>query len=123
MDELYSYPIAITGQFGHCGNAFRADTYQGCEHGCNYCFANSRIGGTKTRAIRKADLSVVRKHFSVLEYNKKPNNITQELIKAKVPLHLGGLSDPFQPCEFTEKITLQFLEITNYFRYPIVIST
>ena len=45
------------------------------------------------------------------------------MLKHYVPLHLGGMSDPFQKREWKYGITKRFLEISNKYNYPINIST
>jgi len=111
----YTTCLLLTQQFRFCGNAFRADTYKGCDFGCKYCFANNRFN-FKDRRIVPADLSVFEKYIS-----GKGTGLTQELINNKVPVHLGGMSDPFQSAEKTYKRTLEFLKLFK--EYPVSIST
>lgn len=40
-----------------------------------------------------------------------------------VPIHLGGMSDPFQKMEFEHHVTRDFLELTKKYKYPVNIST
>ena len=117
----YSFCLGLTQQFRFCGNAFRADTYQGCMFGCSYCFANYRGGKDIIRKatdnfVREADIKVFSKFI-----NNKGVGLTQELINNRVPIHLGGMSDPFQNAEKTHKITLEFLKLFK--NYPVSIST
>ena len=122
--ELYKYPMALTQQFKHCGNPFRIDTYKGCDFGCKYCFANNRGGGIK-KAWQVADFSVIENYFHKAfdEPNKEFKNITIEMLRHKVPLHLGGMSDPFQEREKEYKLTYKLLELTKKYHYPMVMST
>lgn len=120
---MYRYPIALTQQFRFCGNAFRADMYKGCDFGCIYCFANSRKGNFK-QSVDIADFKIVEKTFlNALESDKGPNNLDYELIRHRVPLHLGGMSDPFQPREWKHRLTYRFLKLTKKYNYPVLIST
>ena len=121
MDKLYTYCLGLTQQFRFCGNSFRADTYQGCDFGCKYCFANYRgaIGVLRKNNEKTSvpcDLDVFKKYLS-----GKGSGMTQELINNKIPIHLGGMSDPFQKCEFELRATFEFLKIFK--EYPVSIST
>lgn len=122
---MYKYPIAITQQFRFCGNPFRLDLYKGCDFGCKYCFSNSRKGGSCSD-FDVADFKVIEKMFSkALESDKDTRNINIELIRKHVPLHVGGLSDPFQTREFNAKyrLTYRLIELSNKYNYPLIFST
>lgn len=120
---MYKYPIALTQQFKMCGNPFRVDTYKGCDFGCNYCFASNR-GGNFKNTMDEADFSIIEKLFhKAFETSKPYNNINVEMLRQRVPMHLGGMSDPFQNREYTYKITYKLLELSNKYNYPMLIST
>ncbi len=124
MQKEYKYPIALTQQFMMCGNPFRADTYKGCDFGCKYCFANARKGGFDR--LRKGDFTdVIPSDMRLVEnfFNGKSSALNKELAKHKVPLHLGGMSDPLQSAESKYLNTLRLLELSNKNRYPVSIST
>ena len=121
--KMYKYPISLTQQFKMCGNAFRIDTYKGCTFGCNYCFATNRGGNFKS-GLQIADFSIIEKLFEkAFEKDKLYSNINVEMLRQRVPLHLGGMSDPFQDREFEHKITYKLLQLSNKYNYPILIST
>lgn len=123
MNIIYKYPISLTQQFKHCGNAFRVDTYKGCDFGCKYCFATNR-GGNYKNSFDVADFSIIENmFFKAFESNKEYRNITVEMLKHKVPLHLGGMSDPFQKREFDYRLTYKLIQLTNKYHYPMIIST
>lgn len=117
----------MTQQFRFCGNSFRADTYMGCTFGCDYCFANNRKFSNKGNfdTIRLLDIEDIERQYNSINEPKITTNIfkalNQELLQHNVPIHLGGMSDPFQPCEFKFGNTMKFLKIFK--DYPIVIST
>lgn len=122
-EHIYKNPIGLTQQFRHCGNPFRIDTYRGCDFGCKYCFANNRGGNIKF-IPQVADIEKIKKIFSkALDDDAPSNNITIELLRHRVPLHLGGMSDPFQTREWTHKVTYELLKLSNKYNYPILIST
>lgn len=121
---IYKYPIGLTQQFRHCGNAFRVDTYKGCSFGCKYCFSNAR-GGNISKEFMVADVDIISKKFDKAFSNmdREYKDITIELLRRRVPIHLGGMSDPFQPIEFDIGKTYDLIKLTNKYNYPIVIST
>lgn len=119
---MYKYPIALTQQFRFCGNPFRLDTYKSCDFGCVYCFANSR-NGNHTNSEDLADITVVEKLFKTAYSEKESKNINVELIRNRVPLHCGGMSDPFQHREWNYKNTYKTIKLLNKYNYPIMFST
>ena len=105
----------LTSQFPHCGNSFRIDTYRSCSFGCKYCFAQNRQGNfTNDGSDDKAT-------FKQIDNLAQSNGITGELINHKVPMHFGGMADPFQPIEFELGLTQYFL--SKFTEYPIMFST
>lgn len=98
-----------------CDLPIRFDTYVGCSHGCKYCFVQ-----------RKTDIKTI-------EPGETPKALvpfiegqrTQDTNWAdwNIPLHWGGVSDPFQPCEKIHLRTLDALKIFVETQYPVVIST
>lgn len=120
--KKYANPLLHTSQFTMCGNCFRADMYRGCSFGCDYCFANNR-GGNFEHDFQVADVDLIRKWFKQAIEDGDVSNIKKELINHYVPIHLGGLSDPFQKCEEKYRASYRFLEISKYYNYPVNIST
>lgn len=125
--KKYSTGLLMTQQFRFCGNSFRADTYMGCTFGCSYCFVNCRnfSNNKDFTNIRLLDLNDVKNQYDSINKPKIESSIfkalNQEMLQHRVPIHLGGMSDPFQICEFEYENTYKFLEI---FRdYPLIIST
>lgn len=98
-----------------CDVPIRFDTYSGCSHGCKYCFANRKIDISKVRIDEgpKALLAFIRgkraQQTSWCDWN--------------IPLHWGGMSDPFQPCERVHKNSLACLKIFAETKYPFIVST
>ena len=127
MAEKYSNPLLHTSQFTMCGNCFRMDSYKGCWFGCEYCFANARAGGGNkenfNRDFAVTDPELVRKWFYEAIELGDTSNIKKEMINHRVPIHLGGMSDPFQELEKRYRVTYRLLEISKKYKYPINIST
>jgi DNA repair photolyase len=46
-----------------------------------------------------------------------------QFIKRRVPIHFGGMSDPFQPVERKYGVTREYLEVLTRYQYPTIIST
>lgn len=98
-----------------CDLPIRLDSYDGCTHACSYCFVK-----------KKTDISEVEANNSIKQLEdwcngKRSKNFTWA--DWKIPLHFGGVSDPFQPIEKNLKITLRMLQTLNKYNYPCVIST
>ena len=71
-----------------------------------------------------ADIKIIENYFNkAFDNDKETKNLTVELLRHRVPLHLGGMSDPFQKAEQEFHITYQILDICNRYNYPVIIST
>lgn len=125
MDAEYHESIQITRQFAFCPNAFRIDMYKGCDFGCKYCFANMNWAQEKSRNNwATARLEKIEKLFyRALETDAESRDILIELLRHRVPLHCGGMSDPFQSREHELRLTLKLIELSNKYNYPIMFST
>ena len=113
-DKEYSSPIGLTSQFRFCPNAFRIDMYKGCDFGCSYCFSNSNnTHGHSGYAV--ANIKTIKNIFNkAFETDTKSDDLTIELLRNRVPLHCGGMSDPFQKREFELELTYKLIELTNH---------
>lgn len=124
---MYNECIQITRQFAFCPNAFRVDLYKNCSYGCKYCFAN--MDWAETKGVKEydwdlADIGKIKRLFyKALETDDESKDILVELIRHKVPIHCGGMSDPFQPREQHYHLTEQLINISNQYLYPIQFST
>lgn len=123
FDEEYNSFIGITGQFPMCGNSFRLDSYKGCTYGCLYCFANARKAGGYTIKYQSSNLQTFKNSLEKALIQGKTNTLTLECLNRRVPLHLGGMSDPFQPIEWKMGISKEFIKLSNAYNYPMNIST
>lgn len=98
-----------------CDLPIRLDTYRGCSHHCKYCFV-----------YRKYDISNIglgEGVQAVLNFIKGERNQNTSWCDWNIPLHWGGVSDPFQPCEKIHKRSLAVLEVLAKTKYPFVVST
>lgn len=123
----YHECMQLTSQFKFCPMAFRMDMYRGCDFGCRYCFANMNAFheiGTGLSMWREADINRVKKMFELaLATNKPSMSVIVELLRHRVPIHCGGMSDPFQKREFELGLTKELIKISKEYNYPIVFST
>ena len=98
-----------------CDNPIHFDTYSGCSHACKYCFAqrNGSISEiTKNNTVKALEnLITSKKHKDV-------NWCDWDL-----PVHIGGMSDPFQPIERKYGLTYECLKLLAETKYPCIIST
>lgn len=126
-NKVYHECMQLTSQFKFCPNAFRVDMYRGCDFGCKYCFANMEAfaeTGTGLSTWRTADINEVKKKFEIaLETDKESKSVIVEMLRQRIPLHCGGMSDPFQSRETELGLTKGLLELSNKYDYPICFST
>src|SRR5215470_17445930 len=93
--------------------------YQGCEHGCIYCYARP----THAYLDLSPGLDFETKLFA------KPN--APELLRAELakpgyrcdPIALGTNTDPYQPIEREWKITRRIIEVLSECEHPLTITT
>lgn len=98
-----------------CELPVRFDTYKGCSHMCKYCFVQ-----------RKKDIENIEKNENVValqNFIKGKRNQATNWCDWNIPLHWGGVSDPFQPCEKKYRISLNCLKVFAETKYPFVVST
>ena len=93
--------------------------YQGCEHGCIYCYARP------THAY--LDLSPGVDFETKLSYKQNAAELlATELARPGYrcsTITLGANTDPYQPVEKTYRITRQILEVLQRQRHPVAIIT
>jgi DNA repair photolyase len=98
-----------------CNFPVRFDTYLGCSHRCSFCFAQRKndIGKIK---VNETDLAL---------RNFIAGKRAQETAWCdwNIPLHWGGMSDPFQPIEAVERVSYRCLAAFAETQYPFIFST
>ena len=103
-------------QFWLCDLPIRFDTYVGCTHDCKYCFVQKKKATLTDIAFGESPEVLA----SFISGKKTRENMWCDW---KIPLHFGGMSDPFQPAERKYKRTLEALRLLSTSQYPVVIST
>lgn len=122
MTGSYRYFLSITSQLPFCGIPFRLDSYSICQFQCRYCFAADRGGAFNPSKISEASPSSLRRRLNRL-LNEEPRSVLDQMLAARIPLHFGGMSDPFMPVERKRNVTLAILEVLADHRYPAILST
>lgn len=123
--NLYQKPfyLARFGDLFRCPFPIHLNPYLGCSHNCQYCYAK-RIQEAKHiwSPIRCADVEIFRKDMKG-SYEGKLNGPIHKLLRKKVPIHFGMMTDPFQPIEAKLGVSLQCLKISKQYQHPLIITT
>ncbi len=98
-----------------CEYPVRLDTYSGCSHGCRYCFAQTKV--TLSKIIQRNSAQSLRNFIS------GGRTGTTNWCDWAIPVHWGGLSDPFQPIERKGGASLECLKVFAETGYPFIVST
>ncbi|MGV8877491.1 MAG: hypothetical protein ACOH2A_00535 [Sphingobacteriaceae bacterium] len=93
--------------------------YQGCEHGCIYCYARNSYEyyGFSAGLDFERKIIIKRNAAALLEdYFNKKNHLP-------APIMLSGNTDCYQPIERKLKITRSLLEVFLQYKNPVSIIT
>ncbi|MCB9184574.1 MAG: PA0069 family radical SAM protein [Flavobacteriales bacterium] len=93
--------------------------YQGCEHGCAYCYARP----THEYWGYSAGLDFEQ---VILVKRNAPDLLRDQLRHRKWvpdPISISGATDPYQPIERKEGITRRLLEVALEFKQPVSVIT
>lgn len=126
-DEYKSFiNVPGGGEGQRCYYPVRLDPYgKGCGHNCSYCYARSLLEFRDLWHPSEpgvADVSKIRKLFEDV-FDKGRRTKWSELLQRRVPLRIGGMTDPLQPIELEERATLELLGILRAYRYPYLFLT
>ncbi|MFT3795088.1 PA0069 family radical SAM protein [Flavobacterium sp.] len=101
------------------GMEYSMNIYQGCEHGCIYCFArNSHEYWGYSAGLDFERKILVKKNAPILLEDKlKSKNWKAQTIV------MSGNTDCYQPAERQFRITRQCLEVFHKYRHPVAIIT
>mgnify|MGYP002623909513 CR=1 FL=1 len=98
-----------------CNLPVRFDTYKGCSHGCKYCFAQKKANIAKIQ--RDETVEALR---SFVEGKRGRETAWCDW---NIPIHWGGMSDPFQPIEKNIRASYECLKLLAETKCPFVVST
>lgn len=118
---IYAFPKTIVNKVESPDTAmmYSMNPYQGCEHGCTYCYARNAhqywgysagLDFERKIIVKKDAPQLLEKHF--LNKNWRSN-----------PIMLSGNTDCYQPIERKLKITRQILEVFLKYKNPVGIIT
>lgn len=101
------------------GLEYSLNPYQGCEHGCVYCYARNshEYWGYGPGLDFEQKILVKRNAVELLE-----NKLRSKSWKA-APIVLSGNTDCYQPIERKLRITRQLLELFLKYKHPVGIIT
>lgn len=72
----------------------------------------------------EADFAKIERIFyKALSTNDQSKDILVEMLRHHVPIHCGGMSDPFQRREQEMGLTKRFIQLSNSYNYPVQFST
>jgi len=101
------------------GMMYSLNPYQGCEHGCIYCYARNAHEYWGFSAGLDFERKIIVK--------KNAPELLKKLFESKKwevnPISLSGNTDCYQPAERKFKITRQLLEVALEYRHPIAMIT
>jgi DNA repair photolyase len=101
------------------GMMYSMNPYQGCEHGCIYCYARNSFEYWGYSAGLDFETKILVKQNA-------PDLLRKFLMHPKwvsAPIMLSGNTDCYQPAEQTFRLTRKMLEVCNEFNQPVGILT
>jgi DNA repair photolyase len=118
---IYTYPKTVINKVesDDLGFAYSINPYQGCEHGCIYCYARNTheywgfsagLDFERKIIVKKNVIELLEKHFSSKKW--KP-----------LPLMLSGNTDCYQPVERNLEITRNILKTCLKYKHPVSVIT
>ena len=118
---LKVYPKSIVNRVNSpdIGRAWSMNPYQGCEHGCSYCYARNshQYWGYSSGRDFEQTVLVKEKAAALLERTLQKPSWKPD------PIMLSGNTDCYQPAEQQFQITRQMLKVLQKYRQPVGIIT
>lgn len=104
VKEFGSFYKIVGGNEGSkCNYPARLDTYGcGCSHDCSYCYAKSLLNFRKKWDAENPSVADIEK------IKRKIKKLPKDQI-----VRLGGMTDCFQPCEKTHRVTYETIKALN----------
>jgi len=90
---------------------YSLNPYRGCSHGCIYCYASAE----HWRRGLERFYPTAESYFETIIVKKNlPSVLSAELMRLRPDeIHIGTVTDPYQPCEAVQKVTRTCLERIN----------
>ncbi|MFO0322959.1 MAG: PA0069 family radical SAM protein [Bacteroidota bacterium] len=118
---IYSYPKTIINKIENTdiGLAYSLNPYQGCEHGCVYCYARNthEYWGYSAGLDFERKIIVKKNAATLLEKTLSHKNWKPQ------PIMLSGNTDCYQPIEKELEITRSILQVCLKYKHPVSIIT
>ncbi|WP_298221285.1 PA0069 family radical SAM protein [Flavobacterium sp.] len=117
--EVFPKTIVNKVESPDVGMGFSMNMYQGCEHGCIYCYARNshEYWGYSAGLDFERKILVKKNAPQLLEEKLKSKNWTAHTIV------MSGNTDCYQPAERQFEITRKCLEVFLKYRHPVAIIT
>lgn len=120
-EVIYTYPKTVINKVDSpdLSAEYSLNPYQGCEHGCIYCYARNTheywgysagLDFEQKIIVKQGVTDILEKHFSSKKW--KPQ-----------PIMLSGNTDCYQPLEKQLGITRKILQTCLKFKHPVGIIT
>ncbi|MBS1651596.1 MAG: PA0069 family radical SAM protein [Bacteroidetes bacterium] len=120
-EVIFTYPKSIINKLESkdVGLEYSLNPYQGCEHGCTYCYArNSHEYWGYSAGIDFEQKILVKQNISeLLEKQFKSKNYVVK------PIMLSGNTDCYQPLEKKYELTKKVLQLCLKYKHPVGIIT
>jgi len=117
--EVFPKSIVNKVESPDVGMMYSMNPYQGCEHGCIYCYARNSFEYWGYSAGLDFESKILVK-------KNAPELLRKFLMHPKwdaTPIMLSGNTDCYQPAEQIFRITRKLLEVCNEFNQPVGILT
>jgi DNA repair photolyase len=117
--EVFPKTIVNKVESPDVGMMYSMNPYQGCEHGCIYCYARNSFEYWGYSAGLDFETKILIK-------KNAPELLRKFLMHPKwepVPIMLSGNTDCYQPAEQKFRLTRKLLEVCNEFNQPAGILT
>lgn len=121
INKFYEYPKKIVNRIDSpdLPMMYSINPYQGCEHGCVYCYARNSHQYWGYSAGQDFETNIIVKRGVIRTLEKELNSPSWKVH----PIALSGNTDCYQPVERSEKITRSILELMHKYRHPVGIIT
>ena len=101
------------------GRVYSINPYQGCEHGCTYCYARNshQFWGFSAGLDFESKIIIKENAAELLEKQLQQKNWQVQ------PIMISGNTDCYQPLERTYKLTRQILQVLCNYGHPASMIT
>ena len=113
--EEYPKKVVNKVESPDVGMMYSLNPYQGCEHGCIYCYARNTHQYWGYSAGLDFESKIIVKPDAPRLLEKFLNNKNRE----PAPITLSGNTDCYQPAEKKYKLTRQCLEVMLKYKHPV----